>query len=574
MKYLLAAEADRIQDLLFRSSRLREVVGGSQLLSRFCEKVPSLLDIPEKDVIKDIITSGGGSFYVEFENEDAKKTKKAAHQFGARLAEAYNRATGGTLSVADPVEVTAGYGSASEEASERLRQAKHRGPPVATVHIPYVAFCASCGVGLAVVHRKRHRDDPRAEYLCASCLNKANERRYGEDEKKSKTKREEAGWFLERLYAQITPEWAKYDWPGRRGPERERATAAEDVARCDARNYVAYIVADGNDMGRVFGGCSGDQANALSDGMTRLLYESLAAPFGDGGFMQRFEKDMRWKFIPVLPLILGGDDLFALVPAPWALDIAQRLCRTFQSRMTEFARGQGIQREITMTAAVVICKANYPYYLAHQIGDQRLSAAKRMVKALAAKTGVHLSAVDFEVVLGSQAAPKELTGERRPTLCPYWVTGKKRDSEEAEEDKKRREEIEKALRQEGWGLPIHALLEQRRALVGTPSRRLSQLREHFDKVPKDGSSEALQRWDRDLQRFLERIERDWAQEGEHPVRIALKELGGIELKEWYRVERESDEDFQQGHGMPDLLRVWEWALNLDRPKSEYEGGER
>jgi hypothetical protein len=35
-RWLLAAEADQIQDSIFRSSRLREVVGGSQLLTRFC----------------------------------------------------------------------------------------------------------------------------------------------------------------------------------------------------------------------------------------------------------------------------------------------------------------------------------------------------------------------------------------------------------------------------------------------------------------------------------------------------------------------------------------------------------
>ena len=38
MGYLLAAEADKIQDLIFRSSRLREVVGASQLLTRFCRR--------------------------------------------------------------------------------------------------------------------------------------------------------------------------------------------------------------------------------------------------------------------------------------------------------------------------------------------------------------------------------------------------------------------------------------------------------------------------------------------------------------------------------------------------------
>jgi len=460
MKYLLAAEADRIQDLLFRSSRLREVVGGSQLLNRFCEDMPSLLGVSKEDVI----TSGGGSFYVEFESEEA------ARRFGAALAEAYNRATGGTLSVAEPVEVTAGYGSASKEAGERLRRAKRRGPAVMTRHIPYIAFCESCGVGLAVAHETRvEEEEGRAFYLCPSCRAKAAERA-----------EKSLGRFLKPFY------------------------------KADEK-----------------------QARALSRKMDDVLREALAEPIRL--FMNNPAAKRRPRFIPALPLILGGDDLFALVPAPWALDIARHLCATFQSEMTKFAQEHGITREITMTAAVVFCKANYPYYLAHDIGEDRLSETKRMVKALA-RTGTHLSAVDFEIVLGSQIAPQAPTGERRPTLRPYWVTDGAVPS--------------------GWGLSINALLEWRYRLAQVPSRRLSQLRALFNRAPQDDDRE---RWGRDLHRLLKRVERDW---------------GRVELEEWYSVERESDEEFWHGHALPDLLRVWDWALKLDIAPVEYEGGGR
>ena len=523
MKYLLAAEADRIQDLLFRSSRLREVVGGSQLLNRFCEDMPSLLGVSKEDVI----TSGGGSFYVEFESEEA------ARRFGAALAEAYNRATGGTLSVAEPVEVTAGYGSASKEAGERLRRAKRRGPAVMTRHIPYIAFCESCGVGLAVAHETRvEEEEGRAFYLCPSCRAKAAERA-----------EKSLGRFLKPFYkAVVRPDvLPRMDWPHE----------AEAVGEYDARGYVAYIVADGNGMGEIFGECDDEkQARALSRKMDDVLREALAEPIRL--FMNNPAAKRRPRFIPALPLILGGDDLFALVPAPWALDIARHLCATFQSEMTKFAQEQGITREITMTAAVVFCKANYPYYLAHDIGEDRLSETKRMVKALA-RTGTHLSAVDFEIVLGSQIAPQAPTGERRPTLRPYWVTDGAVPS--------------------GWGLSINALLEWRYRLAQVPSRRLSQLRALFNRAPQDDDRE---RWGRDLHRLLKRVERDWGREEEHPLRTALKEkeLGGIELEEWYSVERESDEEFWHGHALPDLLRVWDWALKLDIAPVEYEGGGR
>ncbi|GIV79007.1 MAG: hypothetical protein KatS3mg050_3401 [Litorilinea sp.] len=67
MPYLLAAEADKIQDFIFRSSRLREVVGASQLLTRFCRSVEETL---AKDYNAQVVVNDGGSFRVIFETKD------------------------------------------------------------------------------------------------------------------------------------------------------------------------------------------------------------------------------------------------------------------------------------------------------------------------------------------------------------------------------------------------------------------------------------------------------------------------------------------------------------------------
>lgn len=71
MSYLLAAEADRIQDLVFRSSSLREVVGGSQLLSRFCDEVPVQL-AARLGIDAQAVTSGGGSFHIKVTDREQR----------------------------------------------------------------------------------------------------------------------------------------------------------------------------------------------------------------------------------------------------------------------------------------------------------------------------------------------------------------------------------------------------------------------------------------------------------------------------------------------------------------------
>lgn len=90
-RYLLAAEADRIQDLIFRSSKLREIVGGSQLLTRFCHEAPGVIG-SEGFQDENIIVADGGAFRLVFDGELIE-----AKRLLAQIAELYHRVTGGAF---------------------------------------------------------------------------------------------------------------------------------------------------------------------------------------------------------------------------------------------------------------------------------------------------------------------------------------------------------------------------------------------------------------------------------------------------------------------------------------------
>ena len=51
------------------------------------------------------------------------------------------------------------------------------------------------------------------------------------------------------------------------------------------------------------------------------------------------------------------------------------------------------------------------------------------------------------------------------------------------------------------------------------------------------------------------------------VEKALSELGGI--SGWCEVRR-PHESIWSGHGFPDLLDAWDFALSLDKPAHDYE----
>jgi len=180
-RYLLAADADKIQDFIFRSAHLQEVIGGSHLLSRFCdvglEKLNGHYSKKYAGKWKEnndwqVIVNDGGRFLLSF------KDKEKAEEFGRDLMEFYHRAVQASLTT---VVGEAGYDSENNEqfkkANERLQDKLGRAKlstrgVLPTEHIPQAAFCASCGVMVAVEHALLYENEM---YLCDSCIKKRDE---------------------------------------------------------------------------------------------------------------------------------------------------------------------------------------------------------------------------------------------------------------------------------------------------------------------------------------------------------------------------------------------------------------
>lgn len=539
MSYLLAAEADKIQEFVFRSSRLREVTGASQVLARFCRDIPGELGIaPEQILVND-----GGSFRFKFEDT------AEARRYGAELTEVYAQALGSSLTVAEPVPWNGDFQAANKVADKALRQAKNRRQGVTSlVHLPEIAFCASCGTQIAVTYGQPKTVDEDRAYLCEACTTKSAER---EDLRESRLLRP----FLEHVAEEGVGADA-YDFP----------VDADAVAEHDPRNYVAYLIADGNGMGEVFGRCNETQIRALSDGLTPAVRRSLAAPTQRLPDSLTLAYDGKGRYIvPVLPLILGGDDLFALLPAAYSLDMARSFCLAYEANLTHVLAEQVGLTDIkpTVSAAVVVCKSSYPYALAHRHGESLLKHAKRLAKRLAERTGERLSTLTFDVILGNELADAAEGDEPapflQPTLRPYWVV-----------------EPGKALSAEAqqMAIPIDLLLAQRRTLKDVPRKRLAQLRALFAQTPsepREPEAQVLVRgWNAELEALLDRV----GGSPETLLRHALTDLGQSKDATWgyWQTRREADRTIRV-QGLGDLIEAWDFSLQLGHRRHEYEPGE-
>jgi hypothetical protein len=553
--YLLAAEADKIQDLLFRSARLREVVGGSQLLLRFCDQgAVYLLQKHNGNPVQDFVVNDGGAFRILFHGDTARDT---AINFGNDLAELYRRCTAGSLTVAEPVPYDPAFDiQANEEAHAELRKAKNRGEVAASaVHLPYVSFCASCGVAIAIAHDRRDKkdEDERPNYLCKSCINKAAERmsRYTQSGTGFLDNFREAIWnhigLDETQYPLRTPDAG--DW-------------SEAIGKFDPKRYVAYLLADGNAMGAIFKQCPLDQMRKLSKALPQVLRSALAQSCFD--LVKHRLPELRLRkadqnVLPVLPLILGGDDLFALLPAPWALDYAAQFCSAYEENMKAALTKIGLFDPNnppipTIAAAVVICKANYPYMLAHQRGEKLLAHAKEVSRRLQIETGMYLSTLNFEVITGNQLGrvTEAQNNGHYPSLRPYFVSG--------------------ATPPEEAGMHVEKLLHHRLELKNLPNKRRAELEQLYDPADFQNGSYNEEEWLPRVQTLLKRVAR--SKNLATRLKATLAELGNPDdTGYWKRLSQpmKRTEQNYQGHGLPDLLMMWSYAHKLNEPLSKYTG---
>lgn len=535
-KWLFGAEVNRIQDTLFRASLQRQVVGGSYLLKQFGAYAANIATSNDFDPDAEVLVHAGGNFRIAFTD------RSSAEQFGDMLCTAYGQLLDGVMTVAQPISFDAEDGSfaeANETLSEKLGQLKRqRTAPVADDHLPTTAYCESSGVGLATQTKQIDPSDANERYISTTAWYK---RQVGGESKGADNQ------FLDDVRQQLAPPFRS--WPF--------IYSAEDAAHYDSRNNVAYLIADGNNMGRLFSKCrTGQELSNLSNTLQQVVCQAVAKATDKliGAIYIEGEE----QEIPILPLILAGDDVFILLPAPYALDFARQFNLAFEALMQKASVVQAIcEREDlpwpTMASAVVFCKRNYPYLLVHKRGKQLEKATKRMIKSVGAVSGEWYSAVSFTAIIGSEMInDSQESGEIRPRLITYWTSGEEQPLSDIAHEA---------------ALDIEAVFDQRQCLGAPdarqiPQKRLVELRSLYDvdHLPKK-TVQLHDNWVPQFERIMKRIDAtddSGIQRG--LIDGALGALGDPNSAypgNWKWVERAGES--YNAHGWLDLLSVWHYA---------------
>ena len=197
----------------------------------------------------------------------------------------------------------------------------------------------------------------------------------------------------------------------------------EKLGQKDGENYFAIVHVDGNNMGLKF-----QQYNNLAERrkLSREIRRKTEGAFADllikiirmkiaGGFNDVLRLDK--NFLPIRPLIIGGDDVTFLCPANLAILFTKTLVENLNAETPLEAPEQlteKISRHMDACAGVAILPTKYPFFRGYELAEQLCDAAKKSMRRLAkekklsAEQSLYGSSwLDFAILHGEQAPTLE-----------------------------------------------------------------------------------------------------------------------------------------------------------------------
>lgn len=197
----------------------------------------------------------------------------------------------------------------------------------------------------------------------------------------------------------------------------------EKLGQQDGENYFAIVHVDGNNMGLKFQTCTGlDERRKLSreirrktEGAFADLLAKIILMKDSGGFDDAL--DLEKNFLPIRPLIIGGDDVTFLCPANMAILFTKTLIEFLDAETPDDASEHltaKISRHMDACAGIAILPTKYPFFRGYELAEQLCDSAKKSMRELAQEKNLSAeenlrgsSWLDFAILHGEQAPTLE-----------------------------------------------------------------------------------------------------------------------------------------------------------------------
>lgn len=368
-KYLYGASVQGIQDFIFETNKLKEIVGASEIVEQLCG---SAFD---KFLKGYGITLNNDNYIIKAAGNirlisDKKEVIECIVKYWGKKVE--ELAPGVTLSQA--VVKVDGELTKKEMNSLEQKLKTQRNKGVIPTELASMA-----------VIRSRRTGKPAVDWSDGKGTN--SPRNVGSKKKQSAGSNSDGAprSLIEKCIPNGAPKGVKH-----------HPFNIEDIVECQDSSWLAVIHADGNSLGKIIQGMSqqlttggGNLKEAYSEFSRTLdLSTTNAAKKAVGlvclkeGVPQNIRGKKADKY-PFRPVVVGGDDLTIIIRADLALEFTEVFLKAFEeetknnmAKLVKEFNLHDFEHGLTACAGIAFMKSSYPFHYAVELAEQLCGDAK------------------------------------------------------------------------------------------------------------------------------------------------------------------------------------------------------
>ena len=183
----------------------------------------------------------------------------------------------------------------------------------------------------------------------------------------------------------------------------------DSLGQKEKENYFAIVHVDGNNMGVKFRDCETltdrrklsreikrKTEGAFADLLRKIILAVEENIFGD-------KLNLKKNFLPIRPLIIGGDDVTFICPANMAILFTKTLMESLSSLTPKDSPEnltQKVSRQMDCCGGIAILPTAYPFFRGYQLAEQLCDSAKSEMRR---EKDSASSWLDFAILHGEQA---------------------------------------------------------------------------------------------------------------------------------------------------------------------------
>lgn len=354
-KYLYGASIQGIQEYIYATNKLQEIIGASEIIDSLGQKFNEKKDygeiyavfdkLRENDLVEQILLNAAGNFRAIVDGEE--NLKKIVRDLPKKIMQ---NAYGITISQAAAPYNGNDYGTASKELERKLKTQRNRPSLPLDMSINFMALAPKTA-------RPIVKFDDVLDISCDQ-------------------KRKAHGRWAEKEYEEKCKK--------RIGPEKSDKIPFLELKEfseiSNDKNKLAVIHADGNGLGVLVKNLTDEVKNTgkldVIANFSKALDKATKDAFANAKVKTKValgKDDLKIK-----ALILSGDDMTAVCDADIALEFTKNFIEEFENETDK--KGPAIEQKLTMCAGIAYCNEKFPFHYAVALAEELCGVAKKHSK--------------------------------------------------------------------------------------------------------------------------------------------------------------------------------------------------